>query len=83
MEARDEVVEAFRRAGVWADVYYRTPVHRQPFYVPLHDGSELPGAEGAARRVLSIPVHPGLAEVDVERVVDVASMISRGASNEA
>jgi len=52
--------------GVQAGVYYPTPIHEQPAY----DGydADCPVAERAADRVLSLPVHPGLDDADVETV---------------
>jgi dTDP-4-amino-4,6-dideoxygalactose transaminase len=48
-------------------VHYPIPCHRQPMFeaacVP-----ELPVAEGAADGVLSLPMHPHLTEIDVERI---------------
>jgi dTDP-4-amino-4,6-dideoxygalactose transaminase len=49
-------------------VYYPTPIHKQAAY----DGYEVsaPVAEAAAKRVLSLPVHPGLSEADVDEIVE-------------
>lgn len=55
---RDAVLEALRASGVGADVYYPTPVHRQPAYDA--GAVSLPVAERLASEVISIPVHPGL-----------------------
>lgn len=63
---RDGLRRALDAAGVDAGVYYPTPIHEEPAY----DGYDydLPVAERAADEVLSLPVHPGLSEVDVRRV---------------
>jgi len=52
--------------GVQTGVYYPTPIHEQPAYEGW-DG-EFPVAERAADRVLSLPVHPGLDDADVDAV---------------
>jgi len=65
---RDALTERLDAAGVGYGVYYPTPIHEQPAY----DGVDAtaPAAERAARRVLSLPVHPQLSERDVYRVAD-------------
>lgn len=65
--ARDRLVTDLGADGVGAGVYYPTPIHRLPAYDLSLD---LPETERAAAQVLSLPVHPGLSEQDVERVVE-------------
>jgi dTDP-4-amino-4,6-dideoxygalactose transaminase len=56
---RDRVLEHLRAAGIGADVYYPTPVHKQEaFAAPV----SLPVSEQLAGEVLSIPVFAGLTE---------------------
>ena len=59
--------DALERAGVDTGIYYPTPIHQQPAYDGF-DGS-YPEAEAAAEQVLSLPVHPALAEDDLDRIV--------------
>jgi dTDP-4-amino-4,6-dideoxygalactose transaminase len=60
-----------RQAGVGTAVHYPVPVHRQPLYAGLGYGSiSLPSAEAAAAQVLSLPVHPGLTDSDLDRIVE-------------
>jgi dTDP-4-amino-4,6-dideoxygalactose transaminase len=68
---RDRVQERLRELGVGTAVHYPTPVHRQPLYVKLGYGNQsLPVAERMAGEVLSLPVHPGLQDSDVDRIID-------------
>ena len=68
---RDRVKESLNGAGVGSAVYWPTPVHRTPLYKKLgYSKKRLPRTEAASRQVLSIPVHPGLTEADLERVGD-------------
>lgn len=68
---RDKVQKALNDAGVGASVYWQTPVHRTPLYAEKGYGNlDLPNTDDAASHVLSIPVHPGLSEADLERVAD-------------
>jgi dTDP-4-amino-4,6-dideoxygalactose transaminase len=69
-EERDALVDHLEGSGVGAGIYYPQPIHFQPPY----EDSEVtaPAAEYAAESVLSLPVHPGLTEADVETVIDAA-----------
>ena len=66
---RRQVVDALRDKGVGTQVHY-IPVHRQPYYAERYGELELPGAEGWYERCLSLPLYPGMADGDVEKVVD-------------
>lgn len=68
---RDAVRERLEAAGVETRVYYPTPIHEQPGY-DGHDVS-LPNAEAAAGSVLSLPVHPAVADDHVDRIARAAA----------
>jgi dTDP-4-amino-4,6-dideoxygalactose transaminase len=52
--------------GIDTGVFYRTPVHRlRSFGLDL----DMPETETAADEVLSLPVHPGLSDGDVDRII--------------
>jgi dTDP-4-amino-4,6-dideoxygalactose transaminase len=53
--------------GIGSAVYYPRALHEQPAYARWARG-RLPGAERAAAEVLSVPVHPWLADDEVETV---------------
>ncbi|WP_374451940.1 UDP-4-amino-4,6-dideoxy-N-acetyl-beta-L-altrosamine transaminase [Phenylobacterium sp.] len=65
---RREVVEALRARGVGTQVHY-IPVHTQPYYRERYGERELPGASAWYERCLSLPLYPGMADDDVDRVV--------------
>lgn len=65
---RDGVRAFLAEKGVGSDVYYPTPVHRQPAFA---SEVSLPVAERLAGEVLSIPVHPSLSDVEREAVASV------------
>ena len=68
---RDRFQERLLELGVGTAVHYPVPVHRQPLYVELGYGDvSLPASEAAARQVLSLPVHPGVTESDLDRIID-------------
>ena len=63
---RDRWADGLRAGGIGCDVYYPIPVHRLPAY-DLH--LDLPETQRAATEVLSLPVHPGLEEDQLERII--------------
>jgi len=65
---RREVVEGLKARGVGSQVHY-IPVHRQPYYRERYGDLALPGAEAWYARCLSLPLYPGMADGDVEKVV--------------
>lgn len=66
---RDRVAEGLRERGVGVGVYYPMPVHRQQVYLELGYDERLPHAERAAEEVLSLPVHPGVGQGDLDTIV--------------
>ncbi|MBN8929055.1 MAG: aminotransferase DegT [Rhodospirillales bacterium 69-11] len=68
--ARDHVQAVLKSRGVPTAIYYPRPLHKQPAYAGSHDGAALPVAEDLATRILALPIHPDLTDVDVARVCD-------------
>jgi dTDP-4-amino-4,6-dideoxygalactose transaminase len=77
---REKITSALDRAEIGWGVHYEPPVHRMDAYgfLEVAEGA-LPVTEQAAREVLSLPLHPGLCDADVERVAEVV----RDAAGEA
>jgi dTDP-4-amino-4,6-dideoxygalactose transaminase len=72
--ARDALADHLAAAGVATQVYYRTPLHRQPALaghalVP----TPMPHAERAAAEVLALPVYPELGDAQVAHVVQTCA----------
>lgn len=68
-DRRDAVQRKLAELGIGTAVHYPIPVHRQPLYIELGYGAlEMPVAETMADEVLSLPVHPGLEDADIDRV---------------
>jgi len=63
---RDAIAAALDDRGIDTGVYYPTPIHEQPAYDGV--GAAAPVAERVTDEVLSLPVHPGVDEDDVERI---------------
>lgn len=66
---RNNVVNRIRERRVDAQVYYPKPVHKMAFYQKRYGKIILPKTETTARQVLSLPVHPGLGEKELQRIV--------------
>lgn len=63
---RDVVMKKLNSLGIGATVYYKTPVHRTPFYSIYN--TSVPNTEWAAAHVLSLPVHPLVSAADVKYI---------------
>jgi dTDP-4-amino-4,6-dideoxygalactose transaminase len=68
--SRDHTQAVLRAGGIPTAIYYPRPLHRQPAYRGHHDGSALPVSEDLAGRILALPIHPDLTDVDVERICE-------------
>jgi perosamine synthetase len=74
---RDGFQERLREAGIGTAIHYETPVHRQPLYQGLgYRDVSLPLSEAAADQVLSLPVHPGLTDADLDRIVEAVRKVA-------
>lgn len=67
-KSRRQVVDDLKARGVGTQVHY-IPVHTQPYYRMLYPGLVLPGADAWYARCLSLPLYPGMADEDVDKVV--------------
>lgn len=65
---RATVMRTLAERGIGSQVHY-IPVHWQPYYRDRYGAVDLPGAATYYRRCLSLPLYPGLADTDVDRVV--------------
>ena len=71
-DARDSLQAQLKEQGIPAMVYYPRPLHlQQAFAACGHKVGDLPVAEAACKRVLSLPMHPYMSEADVEKVASV------------
>jgi dTDP-4-amino-4,6-dideoxygalactose transaminase len=71
-DRRDALVDCLARAGIQTEIYYPTPLHRQPCFAALgHRRGEFPVAEAAAERAVALPLYPDLTTDQVDRVCSV------------
>ena len=66
--SRDAVQARLKQQGVPTAIYYPRPLHLQPAYRDHHDGSALPVSESIAHRILALPIHPDLNELQVDHI---------------
>ena len=70
VDQREIVETRMKQAGVPTAVHYPIALHEQPAFEYLGQGvGSFPVSEAAARRVISLPMHPYLAEDQQRRVV--------------
>lgn len=73
VDHREAMQEKLREEGIPTAVHYPVPLHLQPVFAGLNlpEGS-FPVAESAARRVLSLPMHPYLTDAELVRIASAA-----------
>lgn len=75
---RDALVQRLNAAGIGAAAYYPVPVHGMPYYdtASRRPARTLTATLRAARRVLSLPVHPGVAVDDLRRMARIVRSVA-------
>ncbi len=69
---RTELQEKLRAAGIPTAIYYPIPLHLQHAFANLdYKEGDFPISEDYSRRIFSLPMHPYLAKVEQERIVDL------------
>jgi perosamine synthetase len=76
---RDEYVRLLNEANVGATVNYPRPLHQQPVFSDIAAAVQLPVSEDLSRRILSLPVHPGLNQKDLEFMVNAVRKVTAAA----
>lgn len=62
---RSKIMEYLAKHDINTAIYYRTPIHKMPYYQNLVGSCNLPNTDYASSTVLSIPNHHGLSEDDI------------------
>jgi len=66
---RDAAVRQLNEAGVGTGIFYPVPAHQHDYMRDVVGDVSLPVTEQLAQEVLSLPVHPGLSQADLETIV--------------
>ena len=69
---RDNLKSFLEKRGIATAIHYPVPVHMQPAYQSrlFMPKPGLPQTENAARDILSLPMHPQLADEEVRQVAE-------------
>jgi UDP-2-acetamido-2-deoxy-ribo-hexuluronate aminotransferase len=71
MAHRDAAAQRLKELGIPTAIYYPKCLHEQPVFAKLgYNLGDFPQSEKASREVLSLPMHPFLAEADQDKVVN-------------
>ena len=63
---RNDIIKQMHDKGIGADAYYPTPIHQMPYYKNTYGEFDLPETEKAAKQVLSLPIHPGVTDEEID-----------------
>ncbi len=69
---RDKIMKKLNSEGIGATAYYKTPVHKMPFY---NKKQSLHVTQWAASRVLSLPVHPLVSKQNLNQIAKLLHKI--------
>jgi dTDP-4-amino-4,6-dideoxygalactose transaminase len=73
---RDEIQDKLAEKGIQTGIHYPIPCHLQPAYKFLgYRPGDLPQAELLCKQILSLPMYPGLSDIQIDRVVDTLKSI--------
>ena len=73
---RDSLQASLAAGGIETLIHYPVPLNEQPAFT-VFQPRECPVASRATRELLSLPLHPGLSDDDVQRVIDMAASAER------
>lgn len=73
---RETIRQKLANLGVQTGIHYPIPCHLQPAYKYLgYQKGDFPHAETLSQEILSLPMYPGLSEMQVKTVVDAIKSI--------
>jgi UDP-2-acetamido-2-deoxy-ribo-hexuluronate aminotransferase len=71
VDKRDDLQKKLKEHGIPTAVHYPVPLHLQPAFAGLNQGEgSFPVAVDAAKRVMSLPMHPYLALIEQDAIVE-------------
>jgi dTDP-4-amino-4,6-dideoxygalactose transaminase len=74
---RDLLQAQLKHDGIETLIHYPVPLPRQRAFAAYHP-ADTKVADGAAREILSLPLHPRLSEGDVRRVASAVAALEKG-----
>ena len=70
------IIHSLASAGIETLIHYPVPLNEQPAF-SANRSHECPVASRATRELLSLPLHPGLSDDDVRRVIAAVANVER------
>jgi dTDP-4-amino-4,6-dideoxygalactose transaminase len=78
VDKRDQLKEHLLSKGIETSIHYPIPIHLQPASRNLgHKKGDFPNTEKQADRILTLPVHQYLEEVDLRKIVEEVNLFYR------
>jgi dTDP-4-amino-4,6-dideoxygalactose transaminase len=74
---RNAMIKFLNDNGIGTGIHYPKPIYKQELYQKLGFKAHCPEAENAAGEVISIPVHPSLTKIDLEKIVQTLKNASK------
>lgn len=72
---RDELAAKLEQVGIGTGIFYPLPIHKQKLYKNLGYKDRLSRAETFSKEVLSLPIHPGIKQSDLDFIIDSINSI--------
>lgn len=79
---RDDLQARLTGVGVETRIYYERPIHAQPAWLARFGQRDLPQASAHAKQALALPIHPGMHDTEVERVITAVRRAVAGQQEE-
>jgi dTDP-4-amino-4,6-dideoxygalactose transaminase len=81
---RDRFIEKLQDRGIGVSVHF-IPLHTMPYYRSRYklEAEDFPASMAAFRRLISLPLWPGMTEAQVDRVIAAVEAISREGHRDA
>ena len=74
--SRDKFLDYLSSNGIGSAVHYPYPIHIQPLYKSLgYADDQCPIARECSKKILSLPVYPGLGDDDIDYIINTINMI--------
>lgn len=75
---RDDLIHELNRNDIFPGIFYPKSLHLfSTFKTFGYKENDFPKSENLSRLVLSLPVHPGISEREVQKVIDVINRFSK------
>jgi perosamine synthetase len=74
---RERLGQQLKEQGIATGVHYPRGLHQQPVFEQLYGTVQLPNTEYLAEHILALPVHHGLNEDDISRIIEAIQKCSR------